>query len=148
MGPPFLGFQIHFYPNSLSFSLIWGWFCCVEMLTCRCWKVCWTGDLATSVMLSRDRAQAVLIGTTCWWTSASWLISPCDIVILETIRGQHCLKICVSEVVFVISQVARALIHMHDRILNYLYQSVLFLGNTNWFSHRCRPGALPLLHFK
>lgn len=45
MGPLSLGSPVHFHPNSLSFSLIWGWLCCVEMLTCRCWEVCWTGSL-------------------------------------------------------------------------------------------------------
>ena len=44
-----LGSHIPFFPNSLSFSLLWRWLCCTEALTWRCWKVCWTGSLGSRV---------------------------------------------------------------------------------------------------
>lgn len=44
-----LGSHIPFFPNSLSFSLLWRWLCCTEVLTWRCWKVCWTGSLGSRV---------------------------------------------------------------------------------------------------
>lgn len=44
-----LGPHIPFLPNSLSFSLLWRWLCCTEVLTWRCWKVCWSGRLGSRV---------------------------------------------------------------------------------------------------
>lgn len=91
-----------------------------------------------SVTPSGGRAQAVLNGAT-WWTSASWLISSCDIVVLDTKKSRQVLEICILELALPLVkwQPSWSMCMMELCLVSKFPLLVSYLGNTSWLFCRC-----------